>query len=44
MLHIAPPLIADIEVLDELVAKMRTVLTGAGELLGLPAAAAVGQR
>jgi adenosylmethionine-8-amino-7-oxononanoate aminotransferase len=41
VLHIAPPLIADTAVLDELVAKMRTVLAGAGELLGLavPAAA-----
>lgn len=39
--QIAPPLIADTQVLDELVAKMRTVLIGAGKLLGLSAPALV---
>lgn len=35
VLQIAPPLIADDTVLEEIVAAMRTVLTGAGRLLGL---------
>lgn len=39
--QIAPPLIADTQVLDELVAKMRAVLTDAGKLLGLAAPALV---
>jgi adenosylmethionine-8-amino-7-oxononanoate aminotransferase len=34
VLHIAPPLIADDEVLDEIVEKMHTVLAGAEQLLG----------
>ncbi|MGA9857462.1 MAG: aspartate aminotransferase family protein [Solirubrobacteraceae bacterium] len=40
VLQIAPPLIADDAVLEEIVDAMRTVLTGAGELLGLGAAVA----
>ena len=39
VLQIAPPLIADDAILDEIVDAMRTVLIGAGEFLGLPAAA-----
>lgn len=39
--QIAPPLIADTRVLDELIAKMRAVLTDAGKLLGLAAPALV---
>jgi adenosylmethionine-8-amino-7-oxononanoate aminotransferase len=41
VLHIAPPLISDTEILDELVTKVRTVLTGASQLLGLAHTAAV---
>jgi adenosylmethionine-8-amino-7-oxononanoate aminotransferase len=33
VLQIAPPLIADDDVLDEIVEKMRTVLVGAQELV-----------
>ncbi|HET9125859.1 MAG TPA: aspartate aminotransferase family protein [Solirubrobacteraceae bacterium] len=40
VLQIAPPLVADDAVLDEIVEAMRAVLIGAGEFLGLPAPAA----
>jgi adenosylmethionine-8-amino-7-oxononanoate aminotransferase len=39
VLQIAPPLVSDDAVLDEIVDAMRVVLTGAGEFMGLPAAA-----
>jgi adenosylmethionine-8-amino-7-oxononanoate aminotransferase len=41
VLQIAPPLISDDTVLEEIVAAMRTVLTGAGRLLGLESAVTV---
>ena len=41
VLQIAPPLIADDSVLEEIVEAMRTVLTGAGRLLGLESAVSV---
>jgi adenosylmethionine-8-amino-7-oxononanoate aminotransferase len=37
VLQIAPPLVADDAVLDEIVEAMRSVLIGAGEFMGLPA-------
>jgi adenosylmethionine-8-amino-7-oxononanoate aminotransferase len=37
VLQIAPPLVADDAVLDEIVEALRTVLIGAGEFMGLPA-------
>ncbi len=40
VLQIAPPLVADDAVLDEIVDAMRTVLVEAGEFMGLPAPAA----
>ena len=40
VLQIAPPLISDDVVLEEIVSAMRTVLDGAGRLLGLGAAVA----
>ena len=40
VLQIAPPLISDEAVLEEIVAGMRTVLAGAGRLLGLQSAVA----
>jgi len=42
VLQIAPPLIADEAVLDEIVDAMRTVLAGAGEALGVGGAARTG--
>jgi adenosylmethionine-8-amino-7-oxononanoate aminotransferase len=39
VLQIAPPLVADDAVLDEIVEAMRTVLVEAGEFMGLPARA-----
>jgi adenosylmethionine-8-amino-7-oxononanoate aminotransferase len=41
VLQIAPPLIADDAVLEEIVEAMRTVLVGAGRLLGLESAVSV---
>ena len=41
VLQIAPPLIADDAVLEEIVDAMRTVLAGAGQLLGLQSAVSV---
>jgi adenosylmethionine-8-amino-7-oxononanoate aminotransferase len=39
VLQVAPPLICDASVLDEIVARMAEVLSGAGEFMGLGAAA-----
>jgi adenosylmethionine-8-amino-7-oxononanoate aminotransferase len=43
VLQIAPPLIADRAVLDEVVSAMRRALSAAGEMVGLPAAVEVGR-
>jgi adenosylmethionine-8-amino-7-oxononanoate aminotransferase len=44
VLQVAPPLVSDRQLLDDIVAALREVLTDAGELMGLPHAATAAPR